>query len=157
MKSTPRSVLQALVALGFGYVVVRMFSGDAGAGRTLLDYLAIGTAQGAIYADDLRRIADTCVATASDLARIDALVDYLVALHVPLSPPDTRYRRAIRDLVGSGEGIFGIIDGYPASVPGATALRRFLGTPEAMRLLRAPGDGVPPSRFKPPVYVTIWS
>ena len=32
MKSTPRSVLQALVALGFGYVVVRMFLGDAGAG-----------------------------------------------------------------------------------------------------------------------------
>ncbi|HVG94275.1 MAG TPA: branched-chain amino acid ABC transporter permease [Planctomycetota bacterium] len=50
MKPTPRSAFQALVALGFGYVVVRMFAGDAGAGRTLLDYLAIGTAQGAIYA-----------------------------------------------------------------------------------------------------------
>jgi DNA-binding transcriptional LysR family regulator len=39
----------------------------------------------------------------------------------------------------------------------ASALRRFLGTPEAMQLMRAPGAGVSPSRFKPPVYVTIWS
>jgi LysR family transcriptional regulator, low CO2-responsive transcriptional regulator len=39
----------------------------------------------------------------------------------------------------------------------AGSLRHFLGTPEAMRLLRSPGSGVPPSRFRPPVYVTIWS
>ncbi|MDN5859264.1 MAG: LysR family transcriptional regulator [Pseudonocardia sp.] len=39
----------------------------------------------------------------------------------------------------------------------ATSLRHFLGTPEAMKLLRSPGAGVPPSRFRPPVYVTIWS
>ena len=39
----------------------------------------------------------------------------------------------------------------------ASALRRFLGTPEAMQLMRSPAAGVPPSRFKPPVYVTLWS
>jgi DNA-binding transcriptional LysR family regulator len=39
----------------------------------------------------------------------------------------------------------------------ASSLRRFLGTPEAMQLMRSPAAGVPPSRFKPPVYVTIWS
>lgn len=39
----------------------------------------------------------------------------------------------------------------------AGSLRRFLGTPEAMQLMRAPGTGVPPSRFRPPVYVTIWN
>ena len=39
----------------------------------------------------------------------------------------------------------------------ASSLRRFLGTPEAMQLMRSPTAGVPPSRFKPPVYVTIWS
>jgi DNA-binding transcriptional LysR family regulator len=38
-----------------------------------------------------------------------------------------------------------------------SALRRFLSTPEAMHLMRAPAAGVPPSRFRPPVYVTIWS
>jgi DNA-binding transcriptional LysR family regulator len=39
----------------------------------------------------------------------------------------------------------------------ASALRRFLSTPEAMQLMRSPAAGVPPSRFRPPVYVTIWS
>jgi len=39
----------------------------------------------------------------------------------------------------------------------ASAMRRFLGTPEAMQLMRSPTAGVSPSRFKPPVYVTIWS
>lgn len=39
----------------------------------------------------------------------------------------------------------------------ASSLRHFLSTPESMKLLRTPGAGLPPSRFKPPVYVTIWS
>jgi DNA-binding transcriptional LysR family regulator len=39
----------------------------------------------------------------------------------------------------------------------ASSLRRFLSTPEAMHLMRSPAAGVPPSRFRPPVYVTIWS
>jgi DNA-binding transcriptional LysR family regulator len=39
----------------------------------------------------------------------------------------------------------------------ASALRRFLSTPEAMHIMRSPASGVPPSRFRPPVYVTIWS
>jgi DNA-binding transcriptional LysR family regulator len=39
----------------------------------------------------------------------------------------------------------------------ASSLRHFLGTPEAMQLMRSPTEGMPPSRFRPPVYVTIWS
>jgi LysR family transcriptional regulator, low CO2-responsive transcriptional regulator len=39
----------------------------------------------------------------------------------------------------------------------ASVFRRFLSTPEAMHLMRSPAAGVPPSRFRPPVYVTIWS
>jgi DNA-binding transcriptional LysR family regulator len=39
----------------------------------------------------------------------------------------------------------------------AGSLRRFLSTPEAMQLMREPRGGVPVSRFRPPVYVTIWS
>ena len=38
-----------------------------------------------------------------------------------------------------------------------SSFRRYLGTPEAMHLMRSPAGGVPPSRFRPPVYVTIWS
>jgi LysR family transcriptional regulator, low CO2-responsive transcriptional regulator len=41
--------------------------------------------------------------------------------------------------------------------PAAGSFRRFLSTPVAMQLMCAPGAGVPPSRFRPPVYVTIWS
>jgi DNA-binding transcriptional LysR family regulator len=40
---------------------------------------------------------------------------------------------------------------------GARCLRNFLSTPDAMQLMCSPGAGVPPSRFRPPVYVTIWS
>lgn len=39
----------------------------------------------------------------------------------------------------------------------ATSLVNFLSTPDAMQLMCSPGAGVPPSRFRPPVYVTIWS
>lgn len=39
----------------------------------------------------------------------------------------------------------------------ATYLRNFLATPDAMQLMCSPGTGVPPSRFRPPVYVTIWN
>ena len=39
----------------------------------------------------------------------------------------------------------------------AAYLRNFLSTPDAMQLMCTPGAGVPPSRFRPPVYVTIWS
>ena len=39
----------------------------------------------------------------------------------------------------------------------ARCLLNFLATPAAMQLMCAPGTGVAPSRFRPPVYVTIWS
>jgi hypothetical protein len=86
-------------------------------------YLITTYAPGTIYANDLRRIAAEGLATPRDVERVDALARYLAALHTPIAPPGGRYRRAIRDLVGSGEGIFGIIDGYPADVPGAPARR----------------------------------
>jgi Phosphotransferase enzyme family len=86
-------------------------------------YLITMFAPGTIYAHDLRRIAAERIATPRDVDRVNALAHYLAALHTPMAPPGGRYRRAIRDLVGSGEGIFGIVDGYPADVPGAPAAR----------------------------------
>lgn len=106
-------------------------------------YLITEFAGGEVYAADLRHIAHTRVATRRDLDRCDRLVDHLVDMHRrplgqgrgddgdrELSPepgPETApalgreivYGRAIRDLVGHGEGIFGIIDSYPAGVPAA--------------------------------------
>lgn len=85
-------------------------------------YLITSYAPGTIYAEDLRRLTRDRHATDLDLARVDALAKYLAALHEPLEGPP-RYRRAIRDLVGHGEGIFGVIDGYPADVPGVSTAR----------------------------------
>jgi DNA-binding transcriptional LysR family regulator len=41
--------------------------------------------------------------------------------------------------------------------PAATKLRRFLATPDAMHVMHRADGSVPVSRFRPPVYVTIWS
>jgi aminoglycoside phosphotransferase (APT) family kinase protein len=79
-------------------------------------YLITSFAPGTIYADDLRRIATERTAHDLDLVRVEALARYLAALHVPIADGAVRYRRAIRDLVGSGEGIYGIVDGYPDGV-----------------------------------------
>jgi hypothetical protein len=80
-------------------------------------YVISEYARGTVYAEDLRRIAASG-ATPRDADRAEDLAHYLARLHVPVPGPD-RYRRAIRDLVGSGEGIFGIADNFPAGVPGA--------------------------------------
>lgn len=39
----------------------------------------------------------------------------------------------------------------------AETFRHFLSTAAALRVMREPGSGVPPSKFRPPVYVTLWS
>ena len=103
--------------------------GVIGAGGELLSlrdggepYLLTHYARGSIYAEDLRRIARTGAATELDVARAGALARYLARLHTPIDDA-VAYRRAIRDLVGHGEGIYGIVDGYPADVPGAPAER----------------------------------
>jgi len=80
-------------------------------------YLVTEYARGTIYAEDLRRIARDGAGD-RDLARVDVLAGYLAELHTRIDAP-VRYRRAIRDLVGHGEGIFGIVDGYPLDVDGA--------------------------------------
>jgi DNA-binding transcriptional LysR family regulator len=41
--------------------------------------------------------------------------------------------------------------------PAVTRLRRFLATPDAMQAMQRADGSVPVSRFRPPVYVTIWS
>jgi hypothetical protein len=87
-------------------------------------YLITTYAPGNVYADDLRRIARQGRSTELDHARVDALAHYLAELHAtPLDDAHPlAYRRAIRDLIGHGEGIFGIIDGYPP-IAGAPAGR----------------------------------
>lgn len=81
-------------------------------------YLVTTYAEGTLYADDFRAIERGGEAHDLDMQRVDALVDYLVDLHRdPIEGPPQLYERALRDLVGSGEGIFGIVDGYPRDGP----------------------------------------
>jgi hypothetical protein len=76
-------------------------------------------APGATYADDLRRVAAEGASGEADRARAEALARWAARLHRErLDGPD-RYRRAVRDLLGHGEGIFGMVDGYGPDVPGA--------------------------------------
>jgi LysR family transcriptional regulator, low CO2-responsive transcriptional regulator len=41
--------------------------------------------------------------------------------------------------------------------PAADRLRRFARTPDAMQSMYRPDSGVPAAKFRPPVYVTLWS
>jgi hypothetical protein len=111
-------------------------------------YLITSFATGSIYASDLRRIAASRAVSELDLARIEALARYLAELHVPISDGAVRYRRAIRDLIGSGEGIYGIIDGYPEglaserlrAIEGQCASWRWRLRGRDHRLVRTHGD-----------------
>lgn len=86
-------------------------------------YLITAWTEGDIYATDLRRVARTGHATAQDVGRAEALARALLDVHAAPGSHPGAYARALRDLIGAGEGIFGIVDGYPADTPGAPPAR----------------------------------
>lgn len=86
-------------------------------------YLLTSYAEGHVYAEDLRRIAARGACDDADLGKARTLGRYLGELHQTNLADEARYRRAIRDLVGSGEGIYGIVDGYPDGTPSAPRAR----------------------------------
>jgi aminoglycoside phosphotransferase (APT) family kinase protein len=59
------------------------------------------------------------VLTSTDHQRASALARYLVRLHSSKLDEPARYLRAVRDMIGGGEGIFGIVDSYSDQVPAA--------------------------------------
>jgi Phosphotransferase enzyme family len=70
-------------------------------------------AEGNSYALDLERLRDTDAVTELDLARSDALCDYLVDIHRVRGTDAGLYVRRIRELIGDGECIMGLADSYP--------------------------------------------
>lgn len=69
--------------------------------------------EGQEYFRDLERLRDGGPLSERDLARADALCDYLIDIHrVPGTDPGL-YVRRIRELVGHGECIMGLVDSYP--------------------------------------------
>ncbi len=125
-------------------------------------YLATDWAEGGLYAEDLRRLARTGEATALDVARAEALAAYLARLHAQKLRDPPAWRRALRDLLGHGEGIFGMVDAYPPDVPAAPPARlraieerclawRWRLRDRADRLARTHGDFHPFNIvFRPP-------
>ena len=83
---------------------------------------------GTPYAHDLQRLRDSGRAAPLDRQRAALLAAYLADIHAVKRPPQgtaaqgsrlddgdvALYRRRIRDTIGSGEGIIGLIDSYPA-------------------------------------------
>jgi hypothetical protein len=90
-------------------------------------YLVTTWAEGRPYAEDLRAVAERGEASPRDLARCTRLAEWLVVLHgmvaASYTPRAVRWRRALRDLVGHGEGVFGIVDAYGDDVPSAPPRR----------------------------------
>ncbi len=73
------------------------------------------------YYQDLERLRDGADLQERDLARADALCDYLVGIHQVRGPDPTLYVRRLRELVGHHECIMGILDSYPPKLDGLTA------------------------------------
>jgi hypothetical protein len=70
-------------------------------------------AEGRPYAVDLERLREAGDLTHLDIARADALCDYLVEIHATRNNDAKLYVRRNRELVGDGECIMGLADSYP--------------------------------------------
>jgi hypothetical protein len=82
--------------------------GDAEEFFVLTEY-----AEGTGYNRDLSELRDNDVLRGLDVARADALCDYLLEVHRVPGPDSGLYTRRIRELVGHGECIMGLADSYP--------------------------------------------
>lgn len=73
------------------------------------------------YNRDLERLRDGAELQDRDLARVDALCDYLVNIHRMRGPDPSLYVRRVRELVGHHECIMGMLDSYPQEFDGLSA------------------------------------
>jgi aminoglycoside phosphotransferase (APT) family kinase protein len=83
--------------------------GDAEEFFVLTEY-----AEGSGYFEDVTRMRDDSRLTEADVARAEALCDWLVEIHRVRGDNPELYVRRIRELIGHSECIMGLIDSYPA-------------------------------------------
>ncbi len=76
-------------------------------------FLLVEHVEGRGYIHDLARLQAGGKLTDLDLARADALCDYLADIHRVKGPDPGLYTRRIRELAGHGECIMGVLDSYP--------------------------------------------
>ena len=76
-------------------------------------FLLVEHVEGTGYILDIARLQEGAPLRDLDLSRVDALCDYLVGIHSVRGPDPGLYVRRIRELLGDGECIMGVCDGYP--------------------------------------------
>jgi hypothetical protein len=86
-------------------------------------FLLTEYADGHGYVDDLITMQHETAPTDLNVARADALCDYLVEIHALTGNNPGLYTRRIRELIGHSECIMGLIDSYP---PGGQVDRALL-------------------------------
>lgn len=84
-------------------------------------FLLTEFAPGRLYASDLERIRDSGQCDETDRSRARELALYLARVHEKKYVDPSVYRRRLRDLVGHGEGIMGLLDSYPSNFASADA------------------------------------
>ncbi|HTR49485.1 MAG TPA: phosphotransferase [Kofleriaceae bacterium] len=85
-------------------------------------YLVTSWVDGTLYADELRHVHQHG-ASPVDVAHAEALARVLLEIHAQPGSHPGAYTRAIRDLLGHGEGIFGLVDSYEGDVVPPARLR----------------------------------
>ncbi len=119
-------------------------------------FILDGFVDGTEYFRDLERIKDENKLGPYDIDRCRVLSDYLTGIHKNTGPSEKKtrsmlYARRIRDLVGHGECIMGLIDSYPPDwdfLPPSTLKEiekscidwRFKVRPKEHRLCQVHGD-----------------
>lgn len=92
--------------------------------RDVVEFFALREfVAGTEYARDLFRVREAGSLTPLDRARCDALCDHLLDVHRERGGDPGLYVRRVRELVGHGECIMGVLDGYPPGTPEAPAAR----------------------------------
>jgi hypothetical protein len=92
---------------------VREGDGLVSLGRAEEFFILMDFVEGKGYFNDLSRLKLGGSLTELDRNRSDALCDYLVKIHATRGTDPGLYVRRIRDLVGHGECIMGLVDSYP--------------------------------------------
>lgn len=83
-------------------------------------FMNIEFIEGLVYKVDLYNISERGNLTELDKQRALKLSDYLVEIHAQKKDEPALYLKRIRELVGHGECIFGLIDSYPPDFEFAT-------------------------------------
>ncbi|GAB4236870.1 MAG: hypothetical protein OHK0028_13970 [Deltaproteobacteria bacterium] len=76
-------------------------------------FLLVEHVDGSGYIQDISRLQEGAPLRDLDLARADALCDYLAEIHAVPGPDPGLYVRRIRELLGHGECVMGLCDSYP--------------------------------------------